>query len=158
MNSMSLDNRELAALLWLAVFVLFCVAHPKVRAHIPHLLRTAIQPKIFLPIVLMLAYITLEVWLGYRVSIWRADLLKPTLLWVAFSALSMFFAFDQASKEPHFMRHSVMKAVGVAAFLEVFINVAPMNFVAEFLVQPFIAGVMSLSLPARRRNTVLSRS
>lgn len=145
---MALDNREMAALLWLAILLMFCLAQPKVRAHVPDLLRTAMHPKVLLPVLLMLGYLALEVWLGYRLSLWRSDLLKPTILWVAFSAFSMFFAFDEASKKPHFIRHSLTKAIGIAAFLEFFINIAPMNLAAEFLLQPFMAGLMMLSAAA----------
>lgn len=148
---MILDDREFAALLWLAIAVLFGFTWAKFRACLAELFRMGLQPKILLPISFMFSYVAVEVWLGFRVTLWCRDLLKSTLLWIAFSGLAMLFAFDQASKDPHFFRHSAAKTIGIAALLEFYMNIAPMSLGAELFFQPFMAALVIWPAFAGRR-------
>jgi hypothetical protein len=139
MDNLMPDNRECAALLWLVIALLWILSRKNLRASVGSLLRAASHPKILLPIVAMFGYVALEVWLGFKLSLWRSDLMKPTLLWLAFTGLAMLFRFDRVPQERHFFRRSVMTALGITAFLEFLVNVAPMNVIAEIVLQPVVA-------------------
>lgn len=147
MNYLIPDNRETAALFWLAIMFLWIASKKDLRASVGGVFRTAMHPKILIPIVVMCGYIALEVWFAARLSLWRADLLKPTILWLA-AAFAMLLHFEKSVKEPQFYRRAVGEAFGVAAFLSFFMNVVVMTLPVEMAAQPIIALLAMLSVVA----------
>ena len=95
MNYLIPDNPGTAALIWLFVFGVCIALKKEVRVSVGGAFRTAMHPKILLPIIVMCGYIALEVWLAARLSLWRADLLKPTILWLA-AAFAMLLHFEKS--------------------------------------------------------------
>lgn len=150
------DNRETTALIWLAILFLWIASQKKLRASFGDLFRVALHPKILLPIIAMCGYVALEVRLANKLSLWRSDLLKPTLIWLAVSALAMLIRFDKSVKETHFYRHAIVEAIGIGAFLSFFMNVVVMSLPVELAVQPILAFITMISIVAsleeRHRN------
>jgi hypothetical protein len=139
------DNRETAALIWLAIIFVWIASKKDLRASVGGVFRTAMHPKILLAIIVMCGYVGLEVSLASKFALWRLDLVKPTLLWLA-AAFAMLLHFDQSVKEPHFYRRAVVETFGVAALLSFFINVAVMSMPVELATQPIIAVLGMLSV------------
>jgi hypothetical protein len=71
MNYLIPDNREAAALIWLAILFFAIASKKDLRASVGGIFRTAMHPKILLPIIVMCGYVALEVWLASKVSLWR---------------------------------------------------------------------------------------
>ncbi len=145
MNGLLPNNREFAVLLWIAVALVFVLPSPIVRGSVRDLLRSALHAKILLPILAMFLYMAVAVSLGFRLRIWRSDLLKPSLLWVSSTGVWALLKFDEASREPHFFRRSVRATLRITAFLEFFLNAAPMNLIVEVLLQPFVVVLAVIS-------------
>jgi hypothetical protein len=139
------DNRETAALIWVAIMFVWIASKKDLRASVGGVFRTAMHPKILLPIIVMCGYVGLEVWLASKFALWRPDLIKPTLLWLA-AAFAMLLYFDKSVKEPQFYRRAVVETFSVAALLSLFINAAVMSLPVELAAQPIIAvlGVLSV--------------
>jgi hypothetical protein len=133
-----LNNREWAILFWLGVFVLWVMLRKDVRSSLGQLLRTGFSPKILAPLIGILGYVAVEVWLGLKASLWRADLAKDTIIWLVVSGFALFFNYDDASKQPHFFRRRLAAAFGITEFLAFFTNLFVLNLVAEFLLQSFL--------------------
>ncbi|MBI3024698.1 MAG: hypothetical protein HYY66_03285 [Candidatus Tectomicrobia bacterium] len=93
----------------------------------------------------MLGYVLLEIWLAAKFSLWRSDLVKPTLIWLVSSGVVLLFDFDKASKEPHFFRRKATEAIGIAAFLEFFMNLSTLDLIGEILLQPLAALLVGIS-------------
>jgi hypothetical protein len=145
-----LDNRETATLIWLLVLSAGVASRKNLRASVGGVFRIAMHPKVLLPIALMCGYVGMEVWIGAKLSLWQADLTKPTMIWLAVTALVMLVNFAKASEEPLFYRRTAMQAFGIAAVLQFFLNAWPMHFLAEIALQPVLAVLTMLSVYATR--------
>ena len=150
-----LNNRELAILVWLGLFFAWAFSKRDVRSSFGGLLRTASSPTILMPFGAMLGYVALEVWLGSKASLWRADLTKDTVSWFIVSGTVLFFKFDQASK-PHFFRRRIVAVLGITAFLGFFANFFVLSLVAELFLQPFVVILAMLAVIAERQEATRS--
>jgi hypothetical protein len=144
-----LDNREWAALIWLAAALLLILSRRRFRSGLGNVLRNAF-PLVRLPLAAMLAYVALEVWIGYRLSLWNGHLLKGTIIWVLASGLAMFFNCLEKTSGQRFFRRSIVGAIGATAFVEFFMNLQVFGLPWELLIQPVLAILTLLPLVAAR--------
>ena len=147
-----LDNREWAAVIWLGIASLWALSRKDLRSSIADVLGAALNPYILLPLGAMIGHVALEVLLGSKLSLWRSDLAKGTLIWLLVSGLVMLFSFDKASKEPHFFRRGVIAVFGVSAFLECFMNFFVLSLIGELLLQPVLFVLAGISMVASRND------
>ena len=131
-----LNNREIAALIWIGVAVLWAFSKPSARASFVGAIRTILKPQILIPIAAMLAWVGLELSVGVRFALWNPALAKGTILWTLGSAGVLLFNCTQInSDDPHFFRRTILATVGVAAFVEFFVNLYVMSLLVELVFQ-----------------------
>ncbi len=140
------DNREWAILIWLGIAFLWFMSKEGRRADFEKILHTVLKPKILVMLGAMLSYVALEVWLGSKLSIWRSDMVKPTIIWLVLSGLALAFSFNKASEEPHFFRRTVIGALGITAFLEFFMNLSVLNLLGELILLPILVVLVGISV------------
>ena len=95
-----LDNRETATLIWLGAGLLWSLSHRKVRESLGVVARSFVQLSIIIPVLAMLAWVGLELWVGLRLTMWNADLVKGTIFWTLGSAGVLLFNCTEAASEP----------------------------------------------------------
>jgi hypothetical protein len=147
------DNREWAALFWLTVFLLWALSTRDVRSSLSRLLRSLFNPVILIPLAAMFGYVALEVWVGYKLSVWHTGLMKSTIIWLIASALAMFFSYDKASEGRQFFRRGVVAALGGMFFVEFFVNLTVFSLFWELLLQPVLTILVLLSFVANLNNS-----
>ena len=130
-----LDNRELAALIWLGAGTLWALSQKKVRDSFAGVVKAFVRPQIIIPLVAMLAWVGLELWVGARLALWSLELAKGTVLWALGSAGVLLFNCTQMDSTVHFFRQTIGATVGVALFVEFFVNLYAMSLPVELLVQ-----------------------
>jgi hypothetical protein len=133
-----LNNREWAILIWGVGIFPILMARREIRSSVGQLLRIVLSPPLLIPLLLMVAYVVGEVWLGNKARLWRSDLIKDTVVWFAISALALFLGYDQASKQPHFFRRRLLAAISISVFLEFFVHLFVLGLIAELALQPFL--------------------
>ena len=129
-----LDNRELAGLIWLGAGVLWVISQTNLRENAAKLVTAFFRWQILVPILAMLAWVGLELWVGLKLGLWNASLSKGTILWTLGSAGVLLFNRVQTDSE-HFFRRTIGATVGVAVFVEFFANLYSMSLPVEFAVQ-----------------------
>ena len=136
-----LNNRELAALIWVGAAVLWAFSKASVRESFVGVVKAFLKPQILLPLVAMLAWIGLELWVGVRLALWNTALAKGTILWTLGSAGVLLFNCTQTDSDGdvHFFRRTILATVGVAAFVEFFVNLYVMSLPAELVFQIVVA-------------------
>ncbi|MCY4499615.1 MAG: hypothetical protein OXC14_20320 [Rhodospirillaceae bacterium] len=141
MTSM-LNNRELAALIWVSAVVLWAFSKTSVRESLVGVVKAFVRPQILLPLVALFAWVGLELWVGAQLGIWNRALAKGTILWTLGSAGVLLFnsaQIDSDGDDVHFFRRTVLATVGVAAFVEFFVNLYVMSLPAELIFQIVVA-------------------
>lgn len=141
-----LNNRELAALIWIAAAVLWAFSKKSMRESLVGIVRGFLKPRVLIPLVAMLAWVGLELLIGVRLALWNLVLAKGTILWTLGSAGALLFncaQIDSDGSDLRFFRRTILATVGVAAFVEFFVNLYVMSLVAELGFQ-IVVTVLSL--------------
>ena len=137
-----LNNRELAGLIWVSAALLCAFSKMSVRESLVRVVKAFLKPQLLLPLVAMLAWVGLELWVGVRLALWNSALAKGTILWTLGSAGVLLFncaQIDSDGDDVHFFRRTILGTVGVAAFVEFFVNLYVMSLPAELVFQIVVA-------------------
>ena len=141
-----LSTREQALLILIAIFLCFLLASPGLRAHIPRLFRTSLHSAILLPLLLMLAYASFEVWIGFQLRLWSPILAKETVIWtIASGAVLLYKGILHANHEPRFFRETASATIAPTVFLTFFMNLTTFGLLTELALQLFLIPVTILS-------------
>ena len=131
----SLNTREIAALILLGAMLLIALTHKRVRESMVKLLLMFLRPQIFIPVVLMWAWVVFEVWVGSMFTFWRFELLKGTVLWTLCSAGVLIFSCTKLHAAIPFFWKTVKATFGVAVFVAFVVNLYSMNLFVELFLQ-----------------------
>ena len=137
-----LNNRELAALIWVSAFVLWASSKKSLRGGAVGVVRAFLKPQILVSFAAMLAWVGLELWIGIRLAVWSPALVKGTILWTLGSAMVLLFTntqIDSEAEDLHFLRRTILGTVGVAAFVGFFVNLYVMSLPGELVFQLVVA-------------------
>ena len=141
-----LSTREQASLILITIFVCCLIVSAGLRAHIPLLLRTSLRPAILLPLLLMLAYASFEVWIGFQLGWWSPILAKDTVTWtVASGAVLLYKGILHANHEPRFFYKTASATIAPTVFLTFFMNLTTLGLLAELALQLLLIPVTMLS-------------
>ncbi len=139
-----LNNREVASLILVSVFALWAFSQKSVRQGFVEVVGACLDPQILVSLAAMLAWVGLEVWMGIRLALWSPAFAKGTILWTLGSALFLLFnctQIDSDGDDRHFLRRTILATVGVAAFVEFFVNLYVMNLPGELVFQFVVAAL-----------------
>jgi hypothetical protein len=142
------DNRELAILIWLLLFLAWAVSRADLRRSLAGLLTMVVQPPLITVFALMMAYVGLLVYSLALVNVWTIDLLGDTLFWVFGPAMILFFRVADANKDQHFFRRTCLLMLRFTVVIEFLVNLYPLNIVAELFLVPvlvFIGGMLAVA-------------
>ena len=129
-----LNHRELAGLIWIGVAILWASSKKTVREGSVGVVRAFLQQQVLIPLIAMLAWVGLELWVGVRLALWNPALAKGTILWTLGSAAVLLFnrtRIDSDVDDLHFFRRTILGTVCVTAFVEFFVNLYVMSLPGE---------------------------
>ena len=141
-----LNNRDIATLVWVAVAILLAFSKKSVRESFAHVVKTFLKPRMLIPLLLMLAWVGLELWVAVRFALWSPALAKGTILWTLGSASVLLVNCSQIDSDGdhlRFFRRTVLATFGVAAFVELLASLYIMSLPFELV---FLIVVVILSL------------
>ena len=144
------NNRQWATLIWVGAFIVFLLVRRDLRSSLGQVLRAAISPKILIPLLVFLGWVTGLVITASRTDLWGTPRVTDTAFWVVTAGLVLFGSFDKVSKEPRFVRRTAYTTVKAGAFIEVFTEVFVLGLVAELILLPVVTFLVLLSVVAAR--------
>lgn len=142
-KAMELNNRELAGLVWLTLFIIWVTARRETRKSLPRLLKAALQPKLTIIYGVMAAYTGIIVYLLYRIGLWDSSQVKNTILWFLTVGLISLNDITKHS-QINFFKKTASDIFSLTAIIQFIIGVYTFNFLAEFLLVPITALVVSM--------------
>src|SRR5438445_3943533 len=145
------NNREWALCIWLGVLIVWGLSRRDLRASLGELTRTAVSPKILIPVLGMMAWVGGLIWLGSRWALWKPALAADTTLWLVTSGLVLFGNYQEAYARPHFFRRKAISAVRATVLLEAYVGLKSFNLPIELILQPVLASFAALSVVAARQ-------
>jgi len=140
-----LDNREIAILVWLAVFLTWVVAKREIRDAAAGLFRAAFQARLAIYYSLVLGYVALIVAVLRQLGFWHLDNLKSTLLWLFTAAFVMAIQVGLARDTGAYLAKAVREGLKISVVLEFITNLYPVTLLIELLLVP-IATILTCML------------
>ena len=147
-----LSTREQASLILISIFLFWVLSKKDLRANIQRIIWTLLSPVILLPLIVMFAYVSFEVWIGFQLGLWSNQLAKATVIWaVAAGVVLSSKGILEANKDPLFFRKTAAATIAPTVFVTFFMNLASFNLLAEVALQLFLVPVTALSAFAHAR-------
>jgi len=143
----TLNNREKAVIIWILIFSALALSRKLYRKDILtsifNLLKALVQNvRIFTA---MLLYVTLIVFLFYKINLWNVSLIKDTVFWLLGTAVVLLVNSNKASEDKQFFKNVLLNSLKFILLLEFVVNMYTFSLAAELILMPilFIIGVMS---------------
>lgn len=146
-----MSNREIAAAVWLTIFLVYVLAHDKsgdVRRSLVHLLQAFFVRHIMLFMLWAVLWIILCVRALIWAGIWRIDNLKTTVLWAVPFAFVTLFDARRVTEEKTYFSETIRDAVGATVFITFIAELYSFSLPVELLLTPlftFVGGIMIVS-------------
>jgi hypothetical protein len=93
----------------------------------------------------MFGWIGLELWAGARLHVWNASLIPDTIVWVAGTAIVLYFRLNKAVDDPAFLPKTVKGTLEVAVFAEFFLNLFVFRLLTELAIQIVVGSIVMLA-------------
>lgn len=134
----SLSSREIAVAFWIITFVVFALSVKGVRESAWALVKQALFTKLILVWLSLAAYAVLLVLALRSLSLWTTDLVKDTLIWFVFSALTYPFQFHDPQKVPRVFRVLFRDSLSVLIVVEVLVETYTFSLPIELVLVPLV--------------------
>jgi len=133
-----LNNREIALILWLIIFIILALTMVKVRQSIIGLIKTFFHSKLIFPIFAMLIFIIGTVAILRMIGFWDISALNDTIYWTIGTAFVTFFNLDKVGKEEKIFKNLIVENIKFIVILEFIINLYTFSLLTELIVLPII--------------------
>jgi len=138
------NPREIASVLWLGGFLVWGATKPDVRAAYWQVVKAFFQPKVIGPVAALAGWMAGLAALAHTVDLWKIDVLSDTVVWLVTVGMAFYFSLDKIAEDEWF-RRTVRRAVGVAVFVEVFVNLRVFSLPVELVLVPVVTFLVALS-------------
>lgn len=116
------------------------------------LIKTFYSWKILTPLLVMLAYSGISIWILTNVGVWNVSLLKDTIFWLLGTAVVLLFNTNKASQNPAFFKTMMLETIALTVLIEFLANLYSLSFIAEFIIMPFVFFIAGMSALADSRD------
>lgn len=132
-----LNNREIAIIIWMGLFIVWAVSQKAIRNSLVNVLKAFTKIVIFVPFLLMMLYIGMMIYLLYKIHFWEISNLSDTILWLFGVAIVMFVNLNRA-REEGFFKKAVLDSLKLIIILEFVINLYVFNLWVELIFVPVL--------------------
>jgi hypothetical protein len=115
--------------------------------------RSLLEPKLAVPLVLYFAWLGGTVWVGQQVGIWELAMTKATVVWVVASGIALYFGVSKALSSKGFFKSALARSLGISVFVEWLVNMQSFPLIVEVLVQLLALLCVGVGAVARRDPT-----
>lgn len=140
---MNLNNRELALLIWLMLFIVIFHWKLKNREALYGIWRALTQRKILYLLTVLALYLVACVWLLSVIDWWKLSNLKTTIVWIIVFIFVTIFNFNKIESDKSYFRTLFIEAVGLGALLSFISSSYTFGLISELIIT-FLLIVLSL--------------
>lgn len=144
----SLDNREIAIIVWLCIAIAWMIYNKDIRKSLLYVLKAFFVKQIIVSIFLMALYIFIMVLFLSWVGIWNESQFKATLIWSITVGLILLFRVNKISEDKTFFAKAIRENFKLTIIIDFIINLHVLSFWIELILLPItvlIAGVLAIA-------------
>lgn len=142
---MTVNDRELAVLVWIGIALLLCLLKRDLRRALANMASAVLKPVIVVPLALFAAYLVGLIWVASKADLWQPQLINDAMVWFFVGGLALLFNIERVFAQDDFFRRTTKTTLKAAIVVEVFVNLVVMPFAAEFLLVPIVTFLTMLS-------------
>lgn len=157
---MALTEREIATLIIIAALLTWGLCLPKVRSGLWMVVRTFFSGKLWVPLVIYLAYASGWVALAWWTELWSWGMLKDTIIVTVTIAIPLLYRSITAPDGSTILRRLARDVIGVGAVVLLYVNLASFYWWIELILQLLVIFLAMLSAVTRHqggRSLVVAR-
>ncbi|MEO9598910.1 hypothetical protein [Parasphingorhabdus sp.] len=132
------SNREYAALIWIAIFLIFVMAKPDIRSAFAAVLRVFFHRKVSSVFLIATIYIIGCIWLLSLFSIWTFDNLKAVIAWTLTTAFVTLLGANKIAEDSSYFSKEVRQLFALTALLTFIIEMHSYHLLLELIAVPII--------------------
>lgn len=133
-----MDNREYASIILMGLLAIYLLAKGKLLSVIKSfadVAKLALNPKILVPALILVAYSLLLIYGAFVCGFWNADILLDTILEVAFVGLPSMLVASRATSVTSIKNELIVPEVGFGALASFYINLVCFPILVEIVLQ-----------------------
>ncbi len=142
-----MNPREIASVVWLGGFLAWGATKPDVRAAYWQVVKAFFQLKVVGPVVVLAAWTAGLAALARTVGLWKMDVVSDTVVWFVTVGIAFYFSIGKVTGDGWIGR-TVRRAVGLAVFVEVFVNLRVFSLPVELVLVPAMTFIVMLGVVA----------
>lgn len=147
----SLNNREIATLIWVTLFIFVMLLDNNIRKSIGGVLKALMNKWISISILAMLIYVSLMVYGFYKINIWDLKLLKGTILWTFGVAFIMLMNSQKALKDDNYFKKIILDNFKLLVVFTFIVNLYVFNLITEVIIIPVMILFVLLQVRAESK-------
>lgn len=146
-----MNNRELVSFILMGTFLLAIMLPTSTRSSMVDVAKAFATWKVAVPFLLLVGNVVGAVWVAHGLGLWTTDLVAATVLWFIFVGFVWLMNLGSAGKEPGFIKHRLVEAVGAGVALEAFVNLKTLSIPLEFVLQVLLTFFVVMEIAASRK-------
>jgi hypothetical protein len=138
------NNREIALMSYLFVFILWTLTQKKIRVSIFGVVKALFAKQIFVSILCLLLYIIIIV-SGLRlIDLWNSSLIKDTIYWTFGVGFILMMNSNKALQEENYFKKFIKENIKLFVILEFILGLYVFGIVVEFILMPIVIFLSAL--------------
>ena len=146
----SINNRELAFLLWMSLVLLVVIFKTSVRKTAGNLLRMILWSKLTIYFLAVAFYTTAIVYLLWRMNLWDMSQVKNTVLWFFTAGAASLFHITDKNKS-NYLKEAIKDILSITAVLQFLVGIYSFSLGIELVFLPFVFVVVGMMVIAEKK-------
>lgn len=145
--SSQIDNREIASIVLLSIFIVFAMAKGDPKRILRGLMEVvvcALRPQLVVPAIILIANSILVFYLMWQIHLWSLDLLLDSVIEVAVVGFPGFYIAVESHTVKSIFKKVVIPEIGLSAIATFYVGIETFSLLVEILMQFVIVTILSL--------------
>lgn len=138
------NNREIALISYLFIFILWTLTQKKIRKSIFGVIKALFAKQIFVSILCLLLYVIIIVYGLWYIDLWNSSLVKDTIYWTFGVGFILMMNSNKALQEKNYFKKFVQENIKLFVILEFILGLYVFGIVAEFILMPIVIFLSAL--------------
>lgn len=143
-----MNNRELATVIWAGLLSIAILCNRDLRRSLWSVVVAIVQPKLLVPLALMVGYVYGLLRGGAALGVWRPALTPDTVAWAIGSGIALFGSSVRVFKPGGSFGRVIRASISSTVFVEAFVSLYVFPLAAELLLLPVAVLIAGMSAVA----------
>lgn len=145
----SINNRELAFLIWLFLIALIGMSKAFVRKSVTNLFLIVFWSRLTIYFVAVAVYTAVMIYFLWLLDLWDISQLKNTILWFLTAGSASLFEINKKEKS-NYLRETIKDILSITAVLQFLVGIYSFSLAVELFFVPLIFLIVGMAVVAER--------